>query len=68
VENDLKNELHHVLSGKNEVSFGRIIQAIANYLKNGKTTGQTIERTKHFKSKEEKRLTRFAGFVILLLK
>lgn len=52
----LKNELHNILSGKSEIRFGTIIQAIASYLKNSETTSRTIEDEKYFKSEETKRL------------
>src|SRR5690606_5315290 len=59
MQNHLKYELHNVLSGKSEVSFGTIIQAIASYLKNGEKASRTVENEKHFKSEETKRLEKF---------
>lgn len=52
MQNHLKNELHHVLSGKSQVRFGAIIQTIASYLNNGASTGKKIEREKHNKNQE----------------
>jgi hypothetical protein len=57
--NSLKHELFNVLSGKSEVRFGAIIQTITSYLKNGETTGGTIEDKKHLKSEETKRLENY---------
>ncbi len=54
MQSDLKNELHHVLSGKSEVRFGAIIQAIACYLNNGAQTSATIEHEKSLKKQETK--------------
>ena len=54
MQNDLKNELHNILSGKSEVRFGTIIQAIACYLNNGSQTSLTIEDEKSFKKQEAK--------------
>ena len=54
MQNDLKNELHNILSGKSEVRFGTIIQAIACYLNNGSQTSSTVEDEKPFKKQEAK--------------
>lgn len=59
MSNDLKNELFNVLSGKSEVRFGTIIQAITCYLKNGDTASSGLEDEKHFKKQETKRLEDF---------
>lgn len=56
MQNHLKDELHHVLSGKSKVRFGTIIQAIACYLRDGEKTSPAIEDQKHFKKQEAKRL------------
>jgi hypothetical protein len=55
----LKNELHDILSGKNKIGFGTIIQTIACYLKDGEKTSSTIENEKHFKEQERERLENF---------
>ncbi|WP_233621977.1 putative polyvalent protein kinase domain-containing protein [Flavobacterium agrisoli] len=55
----LKNELRDILSGKNEIRFGTIIQTIAGYLKNGEKTSATIENEKYFKEQEKERLEKF---------
>jgi hypothetical protein len=54
MQNDLKNELHNILSGKSEVRFGTIIQTIACYLNHGSQTSSTIEDEKSFKKQEAK--------------
>ena len=59
MQNELKNEIHNVLSGKSEVRYGAIIQTIAGYLKNGAPTSSEIENTKHYKKHEEKRLENY---------
>jgi hypothetical protein len=59
MSNDLKNELFNVLSGKSEVRFGTIIQAITSYLKDGDTSSSSFEDEKHFKKQETKRLEDF---------
>jgi uncharacterized protein YcbK (DUF882 family) len=54
--NNLKDELHDVLSGKSEIRFGKTIQTVASYLSDGEKTSATFEDKKHFKTKEAKRL------------
>lgn len=56
MQNHLKDELHNVLSGKSEVRFGTIIQAIASYLNDGEKASRDVEVQKHFKEQETKRL------------
>ena len=52
MQNHLKNEIHNVLSGKSQVSFGTIIQTITRYLSDGSQSSPTIEIDKHFKEQE----------------
>ena len=59
MQNTLKNELHHILSGKNKIRFGTIIQTIACYLNDGEKTSPTIENEKHLKKQERKKLETF---------
>ena len=59
MQNDLKYGLQNVLSGKSQVRFGTVIQAIASYLKNGERSGAAIENPKYFKSEEAKRLENY---------
>lgn len=54
MQNDLKNELHNIISGKSKVRFGTTIQAITSYHNNGSQAGSTIEIEKSFKRKETK--------------
>lgn len=55
----LKHELHDVISGKSQVRFGAIIQAVASYLGDGPATGSKTEDTKQFREQETKRLEIF---------
>lgn len=57
--NNLKYELHNILSGKSKVRYGTIIQAIAGYLKNGETTSRKIKKTKYLKIEETKKLENY---------
>ncbi len=59
MQNHLKHELHNVISGKSEVRFGTIIQAIASYLKNGEEAGFATENGKQFKAEETERLKNY---------
>jgi hypothetical protein len=54
--NDLKYELHNVLSGKSQIRIGTIIQTIASYLNDGEKSGTSAESEKHFKKQEAKKL------------
>lgn len=56
MNNHLKNELHHVISGKSKISHGDVIQAITSYLGNGTRTSQEAEDTKQIREKETKSL------------
>jgi len=56
---ELKGQLHDVISGKSQVRFGTVVQAIASYLEESKGTGGEIEIGKHFKEQEEKRLIHY---------
>ncbi len=59
MENQLKHELHTIISGAREVRFGAIIQTIAGYLRDGEKSGETVEGTKHFKEQENQRLREY---------
>lgn len=54
--NDLKYELHNVLSGKSQIRVGTIIQTIASYLNDGEKSSTSVEIEKHFKKQEAKKL------------
>lgn len=49
MQNQLKNELHNIISGKGEVRFGGTIQSITSYLNGGSPAGKEAEATKRFK-------------------
>jgi hypothetical protein len=68
MKNQLKYELHNVLSGKSEIRFGATIQAVASYLNDGEKTSSNVENEKHFKSEEAKRLELFISENNLWLK
>lgn len=57
--NDLKYELHNVLSGKSKIRIGTIIQTIASYLNDGEESGTSPEVEKHFKKQEAKKLEEY---------
>jgi hypothetical protein len=59
MQNDLKNELHNVISGKSQVRFGTIIQTIASYLNDGAQTGGNNPDEKRLKSQETEKLRQF---------
>jgi len=59
MQNHLRYELHNILSGKSEVRFGAIIQAITSYLKDGEKAGVAFEGGKYFKSEETERLENY---------
>lgn len=61
MHNHLKNELHDILSGKSQISFGTIIQTIASYLSDGTQTSSGVEKTKQFKEQETKRLESYVS-------
>ncbi|WP_113635380.1 hypothetical protein [Nubsella zeaxanthinifaciens] len=55
----MKNEIRNVLSGKSEVSFGKVIQAISNYLGKSKSAGEAVKGSKSFRQKETENLVSF---------
>ena len=59
MQNQLKHELHNVLSGKKQVRFGATIQTIARYLEDGEATSSEIENAKRFKVEETKKLENY---------
>ena len=54
--NPLKNELYDVISGKSQVRFGTIIQAIASYLNDGAQPSTETEDSKQVRKEETARL------------
>lgn len=61
MSNHLKHELHDIISGKNQVRHGTIIQSIASYLGHGAETGSKIEDSKQIREQEKKKLERFVS-------
>lgn len=59
MQNHLKSKLYDVISGKSQVRFGAIIQAVASYLGDGSQAGSEIENTKQFKEQETEKLESF---------
>jgi len=59
LDKTLKVQLHDVISGKSQVRFGTVIQAIASYLEKCAETGREIKDGKLLKKQEEKRLRDF---------
>lgn len=53
---NVKDEIHNILSGESQVSFGATIQSITRYLNNGQKASPTFEREKHNKKQEEEKL------------
>jgi hypothetical protein len=51
-----KNHLYAVISGTVQVRHGKIIQTIANYLREGETTSADTKGSKQFKAQERQRL------------
>lgn len=56
MSNSFKNHLYAVISGKSEVRHGKIIQTIANYLRESQRTSTTLKGTKHYKEQERQEL------------
>ncbi len=59
MQNHLKNELYHIISGKGQVRFGATIQAVASYLGNGAQSGPKTQGTKQIREQETKSLENF---------
>jgi len=59
MQDQLKNELYDVISGKSQVRFGTVIQAIASYVGECAKPSSKIENPKQFKEQETKRLEKF---------
>jgi hypothetical protein len=59
MQNQLKNELRNVISGKSQVSYGDVIQAVASYLGHGSQTSDGVESAKQIREQETKKLECF---------
>ena len=51
-----KNELQNVISGNAEVRNGKIIQTIANYIRESQRTSTTFKGSKLYKEQEKQKL------------
>ena len=56
MQEQLKNELYDVISGKSQVRYGAVIQSITSYLGKSSQPGSKIENPKQFKEQEEEKL------------
>ncbi|MFZ4522211.1 MAG: hypothetical protein ACOYNC_10920 [Bacteroidales bacterium] len=58
-DENLRNELEFIISGKGQASPEDLIEATSGYLRTGKGTGSTAEQTKSTKNQETKELENF---------
>ena len=56
MSNSFKIHLYAVISGKSEVRHGKIIQAIADHLRESQSTSTALKGTKHYKEQERQEL------------
>ncbi len=61
MQNLLKKEIQHVISGKSQVRFGAAIQTVAGYLSTSTKSGTSVKNAKSLKQQETKRLETFAA-------
>ena len=66
--NNLKNELQNIISGKSSNGSNSLIQTVANYLRSGKRASPVAEKKHQNKKEETKRLIQFAVQNNLLLR
>jgi len=52
MQNLLKKEIQHVISGKSQVRFGAAIQTVASYLSTGTKSGTSVKNAKSLKQQE----------------
>jgi hypothetical protein len=55
----MKHELQNIISGKSQVRYGDAIQAIASYIRNGKSPSDLAEKSIFFKKQEEVLIEQF---------
>jgi hypothetical protein len=55
----MKHELQNIISGKSQVRHGDAIQAIASYIRRGKSPSITLEPSKQIKIEEAKNIRQF---------
>jgi hypothetical protein len=58
-DENLRNELKDIISGKSKTGSEDLIEATAGYLRASKGTGTTVEQTKSAKNKETRKLEHF---------
>ena len=56
MSNSFKIHLYAIISGKSEVRHGKIIQAIADHLRESQSTSTALKGTKHYKEQERQEL------------
>ena len=59
MSNSFKIHLYAIISGKSEVRHGKVIQAIANHLRESQRTSTTPKGTKHYKEQEKQELASY---------
>ncbi|MCL6258904.1 hypothetical protein M3O96_07395 [Aquiflexum sp. TKW24L] len=59
MQNLIKHELHHIISGKGQVRFGTTIQSVSSYLGDGTPSGPKTEIPKQVREQETEKLERF---------
>ncbi len=55
----MKDELQNIISGKSQVRYGDAIQAVASYIRRGKSTSVTLKSSKQIKIEEAKSIRQF---------
>lgn len=55
----MKHELQNIISGKSQVRHGDAIQAVAGYLRRGKSTSIALEPSKQIKIEEAKNIRQY---------
>ncbi|SDH63665.1 hypothetical protein SAMN04488062_1118 [Flavobacterium omnivorum] len=55
----MKHELQNIISGKSQVRHGDAIQAIARYLRRGKSSSSEAKESKQIKTEEAKNIRQF---------
>jgi hypothetical protein len=61
MNNQIKNELYNIISGKSKISHGAIIQTISCYLRECEKTSGISKTEKHFKKQETSQLELFVS-------
>jgi hypothetical protein len=59
LQNNIKNDLQNLFSGKGEVRFGATIQAVTHYLEKSSSSSPKVEDTKLIKKQEAEKLEVF---------